>query len=125
MHPLHAAMTEPEPLEPDRLTWAVLLARWTDFARSAVALPEAGEPGLVRQSVTDIITLQAVWFALRQMDELSESERAIGLDRAGVLIARHRGAIEARFGDALLPEGLQSLLNDVEEAYSSQQENDT
>ena len=50
------------PSKPDRLTWAVLLARWTDFARSALALPEVGEPGLVRQSVTDIITLQAVWF---------------------------------------------------------------
>lgn len=114
-------MTGPEPLEPDRMTWAVLLARWTDFARSAIALPEIGETGLVRQSVTDIITLQAVWFALRQMDELSASERAIGLDRAGVLIARHRGAIEARFGNTPPPEGLRSLLDDVEEAYFDQQ----
>ena len=117
-------MTAPEPLEPERLTWAVLLARWTDFARSAVALPEAGEGGLVRQSVTDIITLQAVWFALGQMDELADSERAIGLDRAGVLIARHRGAIEARFGDTPPPEALQSLFDDVEEAYHQHQGNE-
>lgn len=110
-------MTDPKPLEPDRLTWAVLLARWTDFARSAVALPEEGEGGLVRQSVTDIITLQAVWFSLRQMDELSDPERAIGLDRAGVLVERHRRAIKARFGEIPLPEGLQSLLDDVEAAY--------
>lgn len=110
-------MTEIEPLEPDRLTWAVLLARWTDFARSAVALPEAGQPGLVRRSVTDIITLQAVWFALRQMDELSDAERAMGLDRAGVLIERHRGAIRARFGEETLPEDLESLLDDVSAAY--------
>lgn len=57
-------MNQPKPLEPERLTWAVLLARWTEFARSAVALPKEGEAGLVRQSVADIITLQAVWFAL-------------------------------------------------------------
>ena len=110
-------MSEVNPLEPDRLTWAVLLARWTDFARSAVALPEVGEPGLVRQSVTDIITLQAVWFALGQMDELSAAERALGLDRAGVLIQRHRDAIKARFGEKALPEDLQSLLDDVADAY--------
>ena len=116
-------MTEAEPLEPDRLTWAVLLARWTDFARSALALSEEGEPGLVRQSVTDIITLQAVWFALGQMDELSPAERAMGLDRAGVLIRRHREAIDARFGQNPLPEDLQSLLNDVAAAYRRGKDN--
>lgn len=106
-------MSDVEPLEPDRLTWAVLLARWTDFARSAVALPEEGESGRVRQSVADIITLQAVWFALGQMDELSPAEYAVGLDRAGVLIDRHRSAILARFDGDPLPEGLESLLGDV------------
>ncbi|MEM9345916.1 MAG: hypothetical protein AAGB26_04780 [Planctomycetota bacterium] len=111
-------MDQHEPLGADRLTWAVLLARWTDFARSAVALTEDGEPGLIRQSVTDIITLQAVWFALKQMDELSEAERALGIDRAGVLIQRHRDAIQARFNCQHLPEDLQSLLDDVEEAYN-------
>ena len=115
-------MPEYEPLEPDRLTWAVLLARWTDFARSAVALPQAGEPGRVRQSVTDIITLQAVWFALGQMDELSGAEKAIGLDRAGVLIQRHAAAIRGRFEDQPLPEDLQSLLDDVAKAYQGQKE---
>lgn len=113
-------MTDHEPLEADRLTWAVLLARWTDFARGAVALPEQGEPGLIRRSVTDIITLQAVWFALRQMDELGEAERALGLDRAGVLIQRHAAAIHARFDDQPLPEDLQSLLDDVAGAYKEQ-----
>jgi len=110
-------MPEYEPLEPDRLTWAVLLARWTDFARGVVALSEEGEPGRVRQSVTDIITLQAVWFALGQMDELSEAEQAIGLDRAGVLIDRHAGAIRARFGEDPLPEALTELLEDVQGEY--------
>ena len=111
-------MTEYEPLEPERLTWAVLLARWTEFARSAVALPEEGEAGLVRQSVTDIITLQAVWFALSHMDELDTRERGIGLSRAGVLIARHTRAIRARFGDQPLPAELEELIDDVKVVFS-------
>ena len=114
-------MTDPddryEPLEPERLTRAVLLARWTEFARSAVALPEDGEAGRVRQSITDIITLQAVWFALGQMETLSPAERTIGLDRAGVLIRRHSQAIGNRFANESLPVGLKELLEDIEMAY--------
>ena len=114
-------MTEPEPLEPDRLTWAVLLARWTEFARGSVALPEDGEAGLVRQSVTDIIALQAVWFSLKQLDDLDHAERAVGLARAGVLIGRHREAINIRFEGAPLPGDLQSLVEDVDQAYQAAQ----
>lgn len=113
-------MADVQPLEPDRLTWAVLLAKWTEFAGSAVALPRSGETGLIRQSVTDIIALQAVWFSLRQMDELSDAERALGIDRAGVLIGRHRAAIQARFAGKDLPEGLESLLQDVTSVYEEE-----
>ena len=105
---------EGQGLEPERLTWAVLLARWTDFARSAVALPQDGEAGMVRQSVTDIITLQAVWFALGHLDDLEGPERALGLDRSGVLISRHSAAIRTlslRFGTlkAALDRHLESI----------------
>ena len=112
-------MCEHQSSEMNPLTWAVLLARWMDFARSAAALPEDGEAGLVRRSVTDIITLQAVWFALQQLEELSPAERALGIDRAGVLIQRHRDALFARFDGRPLPEDMQSLLDDVAAAYAS------
>lgn len=101
-------------LEPERLTWAVLLSRWTEFARSAVALPDAGDPGRVRQSVTDIITLQAVWFALSHLDELPPDQRRLGIDRGGVLIARHAGAIRARFEGRDMPAELAELIHDAE-----------
>lgn len=101
-------------LEPERLTWAVLLSRWTEFARGAVALPEAGEAGRVRQSVTDIITLQAVWFALGQLDELPPDQRRLGIDRAGVLIARHAGAIRARYQGLDMPAELAALIDDAQ-----------
>lgn len=115
-------MTELEPLEPERLTWAVLLGRWTEFARGAVALPAEGEAGLVRDSVTDIITLQAVWFALQHMDELDPSERALGLSRAGVLIERHAGAVRARFEGQPMPDALQELIEDTDEQFRYQRD---
>lgn len=106
-----------EPLEPDRLTWAVLLARWTDFARGAVALPVEGGPGRVRDSVADIIALQAVWFALGQVKDLDPAERAIAMDRAGVLIGRHATALRQRFAGHEMPKELVELMNDAQEAY--------
>jgi hypothetical protein len=101
--------------DPDRLTWAVLLGRWIEFARSAVALPTEGDGLKLRDSVADIIMLQAVWFALAQMDDLDRQERMLGLDRAEVLIDRHAGALSARWGDAI-PSQLAELIADVRAA---------
>ena len=86
-------MTEPDPSEddydPQALTWAAMLGRWVDFARSSVALPDDAEGRKLKASVPDLIQLQAVWFALQHLDDLPPDERALGRDRAGVLITRH------------------------------------
>lgn len=113
----------PEPLDADRLTWAVLLGRWTDFARSAVALPDDAAGRRLRASVADLIGLQAVWFALSQMRELppgamAPDERALGLTRAGVLIDRHAQALETRFAPEPLPEQARELIADAREAHA-------
>ena len=102
------------PLKPDKLTWAVLLGKWVDFARSALALPDDEQGRKLRDSVTDIITLQAVWFALQHLDELDAAQRAVGIDRAELLIEKHSGALQTRFGDGL-PEQLLTLIGDAQE----------
>jgi len=110
-------------LDAARLTWAVLLGRWTDFARSAVALPEDAEGRRLRESVADLIGLQAVWFALSQLAELPPEampadERALGLTRAGVLIDRHEAALRRRFAPDALPEQAEELIADARTALS-------
>ncbi len=100
----------------DQLTWAVLLGRWVEFARSAVALPTVGEEGRLRESVPDAIMLQAVWFALGHLDGLSASQRALGLDRATVLIDRHEAALLARWDPQPLPPALRELVDDARAA---------
>lgn len=116
-------MSEPdepayEPLYPEQLTWSVLLARWTEFARSAVALPSTAEGQRMRDSVADIITLQAVWFSLQHLDDLNPEQRRIGLDRAGVLIERARAAIERRYG-AEVPGLMRELMDDAAAALET------
>ena len=109
----------PEPLHPQRLSWAVLLARWVEFARSALALPQDEAGQRVRDAVPDIIMLQAVWFALAELDELEAGERALGLDRAAVLIERHAAALRRRWGNEPLPEQLAELIDDAEAALAA------
>lgn len=104
------------PLYPERLTWPVLLARWVAFAKSAVALPDDAAGRRLRGSVPDIIQLQAVWFSLEHLDELDADQRALGLDRAEVLIERHAGALRARWAGEGLPGELAELVADAEAA---------
>jgi len=110
-----------DPLHPEHLTWAVLLGRWIAFARSAVALPDDADGRRLRDSVGDLIQLQAVWFALQHLDELPPDERALGLDKAEVLIDKHAAALRARFGDEAMPEMVQELIDDAHSALRDKQ----
>ena len=103
---------DPSPFTP-ALTWSALLGRWVDFARGALALPDdpAGVRG--RDSVPDLIMLQAVFFALQQLDGLTTGERALGLDRAEVLIDRHSDALRQRWADQPLPAQVVQLIDDA------------
>ncbi len=107
-----------EPLDADKLTWSVLLGRWIEFARGALALPDNAQGRALRDSVADIIALQAVWFALQHIDELDADEKALGLDRAEVLIERHTAFINKRWENRELPSELTSLIADAHEAIA-------
>ncbi len=114
--PQDAATDQGEALDADRLTWAVLLGRWIEFARGALALPDDEVGRAMRDSVADIIALQAVWFALQHIDELDADEKALGLARAEVLIERHTGAVNERWRGSEMPLELSSLVADAVEA---------
>ena len=106
---------------PDRVTWAALLGGWIEFAKSSVALPDDDAGRAMRDSVVDIITLQAVWFALQHLDELDPDERALGLDRAEVLIGRHSEAIQARWRREPMPNELSALIEEARVALVKSQ----
>lgn len=103
------------------LTWAALLGRWVDFARSAVGLPDDAEGQRMRASVPDVIMLQAVWFALRDLDHLPEDEQRLGLDRAELLIRRHVEALADRFVDVNMPNAMSELIDDAQQALARAQ----
>jgi hypothetical protein len=102
--------------DPQKLTWAALLGRWIEFARSALALPDDAEGRAWRQAVPAIIGLQAVAMALAEADQLDHDQRALGCDRARVLIERHATELHAIFGADELHPMLRELIDDAETA---------
>ncbi|QQE10770.1 hypothetical protein JD969_14855 [Planctomycetota bacterium] len=105
-----------EPLPSDQLTWAALLGKWVEFARSAVGLPATEEGELMKASVVDVIMLQAVWFALENLKDLPREEQALGVDRAGVLVAKHVGELERRYDNQDMPGLMVELIDDAEKS---------
>lgn len=102
-----------EPLHVEAMTWAALLGRWLDFARASVALPKDAEGQRWRQSVAPIITLQAVTFALRQLDDLPEDARALGLDRGEILIHQESRRLNETWRGEAMPDLLLELMADT------------
>jgi hypothetical protein len=115
--PRSSPAPEPDPLHPERLTWAALLGRWVDFARGALALPEDDRGKRLRRSVADIIMLQAVWFALANLGELDAAERSLGLDRAAVLIEKHSRNLTAIWRGVAMPKTLREVIREAREEW--------
>lgn len=100
------------------LTWAALLARWTEFARASVAFPKDETGERWRGSVAPVIGLQAAAFALAEVDALSADERALGLDRASVLVRAQAGELHRVWRGEPMPDALREVVDDAQRALS-------
>lgn len=125
-------MTTTPPPSAD-LTWPALLAHWTAFAQSSLALPKTAEGDRWRAAVPAIIGLQAVTLALKDIDRLpadaaassggeAESERSVGLDKASILIRQYAGELHSIFKDQPLHEELATLIDDARAAHTAARE---
>ncbi len=101
------------------LSWAVLLARWTRFAQTAVALPADDQGAAWRNSIPSIITLQAVTFALADLLLLPVDERPLAVDRAGVLITTHTRDLTIAWRAQDMPQGVQEIIDDAKRTHAA------
>lgn len=111
------------------MNWAGLLAHWTAFAQSSLALPKTASGERWRSAVPAIIGLQAVTHALAELDGLKpakagsegegaisvdlQAERALGQDRAAVVIREQSAALHELWRGEPLPEELQDIIGDA------------
>lgn len=108
-------MTTDPPDLPD-LTWPALLARWTTLAKASSALPATQAGDRWRAAVPAIIGLQAVTMALRDLGDLPDDERALGLTKADILIKQYASQINALWRGEDLGEELPLLISDARAA---------
>ena len=102
-----------ESLHPEALTWTALLARWMDFARASLAMPEDAEGERWRAAVPAVINLQAVTFALAELAQLSVDERPYGRDRAELLIRENAAKLEEIWRGQSMPPSLLEISADA------------
>lgn len=106
------------------LTWAALLAHWTAFAQSTLALPSTAQGDRWRSATPAIIGLQAVTHALADLDKLDaasaapEGERALALDKAELLIRQHGAELHALWSGEPLHEEVSALIDDARRALT-------
>lgn len=101
------------------MTWAALLAKWVEFAGAAAALPEAGSGARWRKAVAPIIALQAVTHAVGELHELDAEERAVGLDRAEIMLRERERELRMIWAEEPLPVALVELIDDARTAIDA------
>lgn len=110
--------TPNQPQAPDPATWAALLARWVQLAQAAAALPPSQDADRWKASVAPAIGLHAIAMALAELDLLPDDERALGIDRAGVLIPDFARRVHDAWGNVPLPSRLAELIDDARRALT-------
>jgi len=101
--------------QPEFVSWAALLGRWMEFAQASAALPRTREGDQWRASVSPMITLQAVTFALSEMEQVDAAERMLGWDRGEMLCEEAIDQLDQIWGPAAPSE----LIEVVEQAEAA------
>src|SRR5438093_12308706 len=103
-------------LQPEALTWTGLLGQWVKFAQASLALPRDAHGERWRACVPAIINLQAVTFALADLDRVALSEHALAMDKAEILINDNARTIQSAWPDGDLPASLLDIIADARAA---------
>ena len=114
--PYHPRMTA---FRPEALTWTGLLSKWMEFAQASLALPDDAEGRRWRASVTPIINLQAVTFALGDLAKLDPADRPHARDKAAVLIRENAAALEETWRGESMPALAGEIIDDARAALAN------
>ncbi|RMH14119.1 MAG: hypothetical protein D6695_02150 [Planctomycetota bacterium] len=101
------------------ISWSALLARWTEFAQSALALPQNEEGNRWRDAVPHVISLQAITHALAELPTVDHAEIPLALDRAEIAIRDAASGLDRIWSGLALPTEALELLEDARLALRS------
>lgn len=101
------------------VSWTTLLAGWTEFARSAVALPDSPDSDRWRASVAPAIALHATAMALGELTRLDPEERPLAMDRSELTIREQAARLNETWRAEPMPGSLTELIDDARLAWET------
>ncbi|MCB9845565.1 MAG: hypothetical protein H6811_06235 [Phycisphaeraceae bacterium] len=101
------------------LSWSSLLAQSVEFAQAAAVLPRDEHGDRWRAASAPIIALNALIHALSELGSLSDTQRAVGLDQASILIRRHASELHGIWRTGPVPDEVALLIEDARAALSA------
>lgn len=105
-----------------QLTWTILLAKWTQFAKSSLKLPKTAEGDRWRTAVAPIISLQAVTSAMAELDELEFDERALAFDKSEIIVRSRAEELKTLWAGEDLPDAIVEIIDDTKLAIDCARE---
>lgn len=125
MHTMNEENTGPDPsggspLDAGLMTWAALLARWTDLVHAGEGWrrlhPEDSDAERWRSSIPEIIALQSITFALAELERIPVADRSIARDRADLGVGHAAQRLDEIWRGIEMPEGLLEIAEDARRA---------
>jgi len=120
--PSDSSADRPADTRPETGSWALLLAKWTEFVGASMALPEGPEADRWRAALAPMIGLQAIAKAMTEAHLLPGPEQAVAFDRASLLIRTHAGELHGLWPGEALPQPLAEVIEDARSALSRARE---
>jgi hypothetical protein len=107
-------------LPTDLVTWTTLLGHWTSLVKAGEGLRRAAESdpdaSRWRDSIPEVIRLQAITFALGDLEHLDVPDRGLARDRARVGIEAAHGVLETIWAGHPFPDALAEITGDAADA---------
>lgn len=97
----------------DPLSWAALLAHWTELAAAARAWPGQSQGAQWSASVPHLIRLQAIAMALGEIGLLPAAERPLARDLAAVGLSQAAAGLDGVWRGEPMPDSILEVLEDA------------
>lgn len=109
------APTPPSKLPTGLVTWTTLLGYWTDLVKAGEGLKRSDDDDdrAWRASLPEVIRLQAITFALAEIDRLEIPDRGLARDRAAIGVEEASSRLDALWSGVPMPETLLEIASDA------------
>ncbi|MAH65112.1 MAG: hypothetical protein CMJ27_01785 [Phycisphaerae bacterium] len=109
------APTPASKLPTELVTWTTLLGHWTDLVKAGEGLRRSTDEDdrAWRASIPEVIRLQAITFALAELDRIEGPDRGLARDRAAIGVEEASARLDVLWSGVSMPETLLEIAADA------------